>query len=108
MLLGMPCVSADVGGVPGIFRDGEDGILYGGYRTRENSFDNMCDLNDAKEEKLENIVNNLTNAILEMWKNQEKMRAYCKNARNHAENTHNREENYKNLTEIYASIVRRI
>lgn len=108
MLLGMPCVSADVGGVPGIFRDGEDGILYGGYRTRENSFDNMCDLNGAKEETLENIVNNLTNAILEMWKNQEKMRAYCKNARNHAENTHNREENYKNLTEIYASIVRRI
>lgn len=39
MLLGMPCVSADVGGIPSIFSDGEDGILYRGFRSAENSFD---------------------------------------------------------------------
>lgn len=32
MLLGMPCVSANVGGVSSIFTHGKDGILYGGHR----------------------------------------------------------------------------
>lgn len=31
MLLGMPCVSAAVGGIPSIFTDGEDGIAYDGF-----------------------------------------------------------------------------
>lgn len=32
MLLGMPCVSADVGGISSIFTHGEDGILFEGHR----------------------------------------------------------------------------
>lgn len=35
MLLGMPCVSADVGGIPSMFTDGVDGILYRGFSERE-------------------------------------------------------------------------
>ncbi len=108
MLLGMPCVSADVGGVPGIFKDKEDGVLYHGYRTAANSFDNMRDVEDGKEETLDNIVNNLTAAVLEIWKNPEKMQIYCDNARNHAQKNHNREENYRNLTEVYANIANNI
>ena len=49
MLLGMPCVSAAVGGIPGIFRGGEDGILYQGFRTPENSFDNVCNMISGNE-----------------------------------------------------------
>ncbi len=41
MLLGMPCVSGDVGGIASIFTDGEDGILYEGFRTEE-SRDKGC------------------------------------------------------------------
>ncbi len=47
MLLGMPCVSADVGGIPSLFEDGRDGILYEGYRAGEGS----CG-NPVKEEPL--------------------------------------------------------
>jgi len=32
MLLGMPCVSAKVGGIPSIFVGGQDGILFEGYK----------------------------------------------------------------------------
>ncbi|HBA47795.1 MAG TPA: hypothetical protein DCZ91_08340 [Lachnospiraceae bacterium] len=34
MLLGMPCVCANVGGIPSLFRDGEDGIAYSGFRMQ--------------------------------------------------------------------------
>ena len=104
MILGMPCVSADVGGIPSIFRGGTDGILYRGFRTKENSFDNTCDSFDGHEPELEEIVKGLTEAVLEMWRDTDKMLQYCKNARDHAEKTHDREKNYRNLTEIYADI----
>lgn len=105
MLLGMPCVSADVGGIPSIFRDGEDGILYQGYRTAKNEFDNACDLNKTQEEQLEDNAKSLADAVLEMWGNEQNRELYCINARNHAEKTHNREKNYQRMTEIYAKII---
>ncbi len=104
MLLGMPCVSANVGGIPGVFVDKEDGILYEGFKTLENSFDNACNDKMSEKEKLENNANNLAEAVLEMWENKDRRKLYCKNARNHAKNTHNPEANYSKLTEIYASI----
>lgn len=104
MLLGMPCVSANVGGIPGIFTDGEDGILYEGYKTDKNSFDNTCDPKITEEEKLQNNAKCLANAVLEMWGNEKNRECYCINARKHARKTHSREENYKKMTEIYAKI----
>ncbi len=104
MLLGMPCVSADVGGIESIFNDGEDGILYRGYRSTKNSFDNTCDVMNAEAETAENAAARLAKAVIEMWDNEEKMEFYCKNARKHASKTHDREENYKKMTEIYAEI----
>lgn len=94
MLLGMPCISADVGGVPSIFTGGEDGILYEGFRKRLN--------NDSN---LEAVSARLAKSIIEIWKNQEKQKEYCRNARNHAEKNHNREINYAKMTEIYTNII---
>ena len=39
MLLGLPCVTADVGGIKSIFDADKDGIMYAGTKCRENSFD---------------------------------------------------------------------
>ncbi len=79
MLLGMPCVSADVGGIPSLFVHEKDGILYKGH-------------------------NQLAEAVIQMWSNQEKKLEYCSNAREHAKITHDMNENYKRLLEIYAAI----
>lgn len=94
MLLGMPCVSADVGGIPSIFTGGEDGILYQGFRKELNNKSNL----DAVSERL-------AKSVIDIWKNQERLDEYCRNARNHAEKNHNRERNYKKMTEIYTNII---
>lgn len=104
MLLGVPCVSADVGGVPSIFTGGEDGILYKGFKTPQNKFDNMRNLKSDQESQLENISKNLANAVIEIWRDPEKMMGYCKNARIHASKNHNRGRNYEKLQEIYTKI----
>lgn len=104
MLLGMPCVSADVGGISSIFQGGQDGILYQGFRTGENTENSGCYLMKSKEGQLEMISKRLSDGILAMWSDREKMREYCKNARNHAIKTHDGERNYKKMIEIYASI----
>lgn len=101
MLLGMPCVSADVGGIPSLFRDRVDGILYRGYRSRENSFDNIC---DEKGDDLRELTESLKNAVIEMLSDLEKAEEYGRNARKHALITHDRERNYYKLMEIYADI----
>ena len=104
MILGMPCVSADVGGIPSIFRNGEDGILYPGFKTSKNSFDNACDEKKNSKECLQNNVKALKKAVLEMWSDEKQMRRYCENARNHARRTHDQEANYRKMMEIYAKI----
>ncbi|MBQ7919081.1 MAG: glycosyltransferase family 4 protein [Lachnospiraceae bacterium] len=104
MILGVPCISADVGGIPSIFRNGEDGILYSGFKTSKNSFDNMCDEKDDSKKCLENNVKALETAVLKMWSDEEQMRRYCENARNHAIITHDQEKNYRKMMEIYAKI----
>lgn len=107
MLLGMPCVSADVGGIPSIFSSGEDGILYEGFRSAENRFDNVSNLKGKEDNRLEVISERLSDAVVEMWSNRKKMDEYCKNARNHAEKTHDRQCNYMKMIEIYSKIIER-
>lgn len=106
MLLGMPCISTNVGGVASIFTDGVDGILCRGYATPQNDFNNGRISKAERETDMEEIADSLVNAIVEIWSQPEKMRDYCQNARKHAKNTHDREKNYQKMTEIYASIVR--
>lgn len=106
MLLGVPCVSANVGGIASIFKDGEDGILYEGFKTPKNSFDNVRDLKMCDEEQLENNAKSLANAVVEIWNNSEKMNSFRENARKHARKTHDRERNYMKMMEIYAEIAK--
>ena len=104
MLLGVPCVSADVGGISSIFRDGQDGILFKGFK-KEARYTDYDHIDYEREEKaLSGIVKNLAEAVITMWSDEEACEKYCENARKHAEITHNKEENYKRLTEIYAII----
>ena len=94
MLLGMPCVTADVGGIPSLFTDGEDGIMYKGFRVGEDS-----------SEELKNVSRYLAEAVINMWSDPEKQKLYCANARQHANQTHCRERNYGKLMEIYEEII---
>lgn len=96
MLLGMPCVSADVGGISSLFTDGEDGILYEGFRIEKEK---------EKGKNLKAVSNRLSESVIEMWSDPEKQKFYCDHARQHASKTHRRERNYLRLTEIYAKII---
>lgn len=106
MLLGMPCVSADVGGIPSIFSP-EDGILYEGFRSAEDEFGNAGGVNGNRDGQLEIISMRLADAVIEMWSDPEKMDKYCRNARKHAEKTHDPWQNYLKVLEIYSSIMTR-
>lgn len=102
MLLGMPCVAANVGGIPSIFTDGEDGIAYGGFVNDEN---NTCNSKISNKEELERISKSIVSAVCEIWRNETKTLEYCKNARNHAGKTHDRGANFAEMMEMYAKIV---
>lgn len=104
MILGVPCVSADVGGIESIFEGGKDGILYRGYRSTKNSFDGISDVKQGEQEDVQENAHRLADAVLEMWSDEEKMLSYCRNAKKHAEITHNGEENYRKLMQIYGEI----
>lgn len=92
MLLGVPCVAADVGGISGIFDHEKDGILYQGFKT--------------KKERLLLNTENLKNAIKSMWENPKEMIRYSENARKHAASTHDFLANSAKMTEIYTEINR--
>lgn len=118
MLLGMPCVSADVGGIPGIFSGGKDGILYEGFRcgglsgfygktSRKAGQEDFPEASDRDREDggLGTIAKRLSDAVIQMWSDENKMAAYCKNAKIHAEQTHDRSRNYERLCEVYVKIM---
>lgn len=81
MLLGVPCVSSDVGGVRSIMEHGKDGYTY---------------QVDAPYM--------LAHYIKQIFGNQKKSEIMGKNAKLHAKNTHDRVENAKKLIEIYQEI----
>lgn len=101
MLLGVPCVSADVGGVSSIFTGGVDGILYRG--SDHGGASGGPGTEGAGE--LGAVSGRLAEAVLEMWRDPGKREEYCRNARNHALRTHDREKNYQKLVEIYGKIL---
>lgn len=105
MILGVPCVSADVGGISSIFTDKEDGILYNAYKSSENSFDNTCN-SEFRELSLEEISENLAKSVTDILLNQDLINEYTQNARIHARLTHNPGINYKKMTEIYSEMMK--
>ncbi len=93
MLLGMPIVTADVGGITTMFDADKDGIMFEGYRP---------------EDSVEEIAQRLANAVINMWElDDETVSGYCESAREHALKTHDGEKNYQRLLEIYESIINR-
>jgi len=105
MLLGMPCVAANVGGIPDLFHSEKDGVLYEWYEKEDKGINNTCDsIKEYEKCRINMVAEHLYQGIDRMWTDQEKRKEYCKNARLHAEKTHNPEENYRKLMEIYATI----
>ncbi|MEG0020433.1 MAG: glycosyltransferase, partial [Oscillospiraceae bacterium] len=81
MLLGVPIVASEVGGVPSIFTGGEDGVLYP-----------LTEGEKAKE------------GILEMFKNPHRAQEYGRCAKAHAMKTHNVEATTDGLIKIYSDL----
>lgn len=82
MLLGVPCVSAKVGGISSIFNEGTDGLMF----EKGNP--------DA-----------LAKSVIDMFSKEELQKSCSENARKHAQKTHDPDANYKRLLEIYGEIV---
>ncbi len=101
MILGMPCVTANVGGIPSIFDDGRDGIMYTGTGCSENSFDRDY---YKGTDSLYGIADNLADAVIKMWSSGNKEAEYCKNAREHALTDHDRQANYEQTLKVYEQI----
>lgn len=102
MLLGLPCVCADAGGIPSIFTENVDGIMYKGFSLdRERGREGAA----TGREGPETVAERLAEAVIQMWSDSEKRDEYCRNARNHALRTHDRKRNYQKLVEIYEKIL---
>ena len=81
MLLGMPVVSSDVGGVANMLTHGKEGILYPYHQ-----------------------VDALADAVCQIFADKEKAVCMGQNARKHAQITHDGRTNYARLMEIYQQI----
>jgi len=77
MLLGVPCVAADVGGIPSLFSQKEGNLFEGGN------------------------VDALAEAVLSMWQDEAHMQECAKNARARALCNHDADCNYHTLMQIY-------
>ena len=78
MMLGVPCVAADVGGIHNILVDGGDGLLYP-----------------------KGSVEGLSEKILEIFNKELITERYSQNASRHARETHDADQNYYKLIRIY-------
>lgn len=82
MLLGVPCVASDVGGVTDLLKHKEEGFV---YQT------------DAPYM--------LAHYVCEIFSSDDLALEFSKKAREHAIKTHNKEENTKRMMEIYREII---
>ena len=82
MLLGVPCVAADVGGVHNLLTDGGDGMLY-----------------PAGD------VEALADRIIEIFTKEAIVERFSDNARKHARVNHDADQNYYRLIHIYREIL---
>jgi glycosyltransferase involved in cell wall biosynthesis len=82
MLLGVPCVAADVGGVNNILVHGREGFVY-----------------------QHDSVTMLAHYICEIFENEALARRFSENASRHARLTHDRAKNASRLIEIYEAIL---
>lgn len=81
MLLGVPVVASDVGGIPNLIDDGRDGYLYSHGKTDQ-----------------------LKDSILRIFKDDKLAMNMSSNARIHARKTHDPKANYERLIDMYNKI----
>jgi glycosyltransferase involved in cell wall biosynthesis len=81
MILGVPCVASDVGGISDLLKHREEGFVY-----------------QADAPYM------LAHYVMEIFSNIDVALKFSKNARSRAKNTHDIEENTKGILEIYQSI----
>lgn len=81
MLLGVPVVAADVGGIHNLLTNGKDGLLYAKDKPKQ-----------------------LKDAILRIFEDDKLAMAMSSHAREHALKTHNSIQNYHTLLDIYFEI----
>ncbi len=101
MILGMPVVCANVGGIEGIFHGvdirkestREDGIQHDGCGVADGLFYQVDDM-DA-----------LADAVIYAMEDRERVQEMCTHAREHALQTHDPEKNYQRLLEIYRELM---
>lgn len=82
MLLGVPCVAANVGGIPSLFSE-KEGILFEGGNP-----------------------NALADAVLTMWQDENRLHEYTSNARARALCNHDADANYHTLVQIYNNMLK--
>lgn len=90
MLLGMPCVTAAVGGIPTIFEGGVDGISFEGY---------------TEEDTMEEVAARTAMALDQMLSDTEKAKDYGRKARAHGLKTHDGKANVEALLEVYKDLM---
>lgn len=95
MLLGVPCVTAQVGGVTSVFTPGQDGLAYPGFGA-----DCYRDAEDPEGAQAQELAR----TVLQMWEQEEKIPFYTQNARAHGARNHHARQNYDRLLTIYAQI----
>ena len=81
MLLGVPCVASNVGGIPSMMVGGQDGILFPAGN-----------------------VEALAEDIIEIFAQEEITKAYSRNAKKHAHENHDSDNNYSALMMMYYSM----
>lgn len=81
MLLGVPVVASDVGGIHNLLSDGRDGLLYSKDKPQQ-----------------------LKDAVISIFEDDKLAMSISSNARAHALKTHDPEKNYRRLLEIYNEI----
>lgn len=94
MILGVPVVTADIGGITTMMEE-DEGIIYEGFRAEL----------AEDESQLEVISSRLATAVCQAFDDQEAMILRAGKARRHALQTHNGEENNRRLIEIYEQMV---
>ena len=82
MILGVPAIASDTGGIASVFTDKKDGLLF--------EMGN-CDA--------------LAECVIRMFEDMDKTKEFCENAKKHAGVTHDPDGNFKRLLEIYQEII---
>ena len=94
MVLGVPVVTADVGGIRTMMAE-DEGIIYEGYRAEYATVENQ----------LEKVSHRLALSVIDAFKHEAATLGRAKRAKEHAIKTHNGEVNNRRLIEIYEDCI---